>query len=130
MKTLDRLDHEEARQARALLSQTEAAAEGGDVDVILAASTNLSEQFTNVVTSTSCVRRVLPAPASSANRNRTRASSKLMGPFRTEATGRTPMQRNAPRSRLWWMRSSRSGRQIPGCTSTITPRMSRRRSSA
>ena len=38
MKTLDRLDHEEARQALALFSQMEAAAKGRDVDAILAAS--------------------------------------------------------------------------------------------
>ncbi len=41
MKTLDRLDHEEARQALALFSQMEAAAKGRDVDAILAASTNM-----------------------------------------------------------------------------------------
>ena len=40
MKTLDRLDHEEARQALALFSQMEAAAKGRDVDAI-AASTNM-----------------------------------------------------------------------------------------
>ena len=38
MKTLDQLDHEEARQALALFSQMEAAAKGRDVDAILAAS--------------------------------------------------------------------------------------------
>jgi len=41
MKTLDRLDHEEARQALALFSQMEVAAKGRDVDAILAASTNM-----------------------------------------------------------------------------------------
>jgi hypothetical protein len=46
MKTLDRLDHEEARQALALFSQMEAAAKGRDVDAILAASTNMvAESF-------------------------------------------------------------------------------------
>src|SRR4029077_6715973 len=41
MKTLDRLDNEEARQALALFSQMEAAAKGRDIDAILAASTNM-----------------------------------------------------------------------------------------
>jgi hypothetical protein len=41
MKTLDQLDHEEAREALALFSQMEAAAKGRDVDAILAASTNM-----------------------------------------------------------------------------------------
>ena len=41
MKTLDRLDHEEARQALAMFSRMEAAAKGRDVDAILAASTNM-----------------------------------------------------------------------------------------
>jgi len=41
MKTADRLDHEEARQALALFSQMEAEAKGRDVDAILAASTNM-----------------------------------------------------------------------------------------
>ena len=41
MKTLDQLDHEEARQALALFSQMEAAAKGRDIDAILAASTNM-----------------------------------------------------------------------------------------
>src|SRR6476620_11519798 len=41
MKTLDRLDHEEAREALALFSRMEAAAKGRDIDAILAASTNM-----------------------------------------------------------------------------------------
>jgi len=41
MKTADRLDHEEARQALALFSQMEAEAKGRDVDAILAASPNM-----------------------------------------------------------------------------------------
>ena len=35
MRTLDRLDHEEARQALALFSRMEAAAKGRDIDAIL-----------------------------------------------------------------------------------------------
>ena len=54
---------------------------------------------------------------------------KTMEPSRTKATGRTPMLTSAPRSRLWWMRFSGSGKPILGCTSTTTPLMSLQHSS-